>query len=211
MRAALPPGCRAFVDADWLPRCHDGRAPALVVSSEGQIQWCDGPARAMSPGTDPDACVGLALRAVAEEAAEAARRTGGPRQVRGRGFIAAQVRELLGLAPEVAERPPDGPLGTIVDTTGDPDAIADATRSLADLGTLVLAGETHGGTLALDLYPDVHVRGLRMVGVAPPLHEGLPQGSRSEGDLARAVREAQASLRPGDVLPDGALLYHLSS
>jgi threonine dehydrogenase-like Zn-dependent dehydrogenase len=121
------------------------------------------------------------------------------------------VRDLLGLAPEVTERPPDGPLGTIVDTTGDPDAIADATRSLADLGTLVLAGETHGGTLAIDLYPDVHVRGLRMVGVAPPLHDGLPQGSRSEGDLARAVREAQASLRQGDVLPDGALLYHLSS
>jgi threonine dehydrogenase-like Zn-dependent dehydrogenase len=150
------------------------------------------------------------LRAVAEEAAEAARRARGPCQVRGRGFIAAQVRQLLGLASEMPERPPAGRLGTIIDTTGDPDAISDATRDLADLGTLVLAGEAHGG-FAFDFYPDVHVRGLRVVGIAPPLHDGLPPGSGREGDLVRAVREAQLSLRENDVIPEGALLYRVAS
>jgi hypothetical protein len=210
VRANLAPGWQAFVDADWLRRRHGGPAPALVVSPEGEIRWHEGPAHGTSAGTDPETWVGRALRAVAEEAADAARRARGPCHVRGRGFIAAQVRRLLGLAPELADRPAAGPPGTIVDTTGDPDAIADATRSLADLGTLVLAGETHGDRLEFDLYPDVHVRGLRLVGVAPPLHDGLPQGSRGDGALARAVREAQASLRPGDVLPEGALLYRIS-
>ena len=211
VRAAIPPGWHAFVDADWLPRRQGGPVPALVVSMEGQIQWYEDPALAMSPGWDSDAWVGRAFRAVADEAAEVARRAGGPHDVRGEGFIAARVRELLGLAPEAAERSPDEPLGTIVDTTGDPEAIADATRSLANLGTLVLAGETPGGALGLDLYPDVHVRGLRLLGIAPPLHEGLPHPSRGDGDAALAVREAQVSLRAGDVLPDGALLYRVSS
>jgi hypothetical protein len=211
VRAALQPGWHAFVDADWLPRRQGGPTPALVVSSEGQIQWCEDPARAMSPGTDSVAWVGRALRAVADEAAEVARRAGGPHDVRGEGFIADQVRELLGLGREAAERLPGGLLGTIVDTTGDPQAIAEATRSLASLGTLVLAGETPEGALALDLYPDVHVRGLRLVGVPPPLHEGPPRPARGDGDAAEAVREAQVSLRPGDVVPDGALLYRVSS
>ncbi len=57
----------------------------------------------------------------------------------------------------------------IVDTTGCPSAIVRASTRLADRGTLVLAGQPAGRRLSMSLYPDVHRRGLRLVGVAPPL------------------------------------------
>lgn len=210
VQAELPPGWLAFVDADWLPHA-GGRTPAIAVSPEGTIQWGEGPAEPVPPGSDADACVGRALWGVAEEAANVARGTGEPRHVRGRGFIAAGVRDALGLPPGDSEPPPDETFGTIVDATGDPDAIADATRRLTNLGGLVLVGESAEGAIALDLYPDVHVRGLHVSGVAPPLHQGRRQASWGEGDPGRAVREAQTPLRPGDAVPGRALLYRISS
>ena len=56
-----------------------------------------------------------------------------------------------------------------MDTTGDPEVIRDSTRRLSAFGILVLVGEVLGRRLDIDLYPDVHQRGLRIVGVAPPL------------------------------------------
>ena len=112
--------------------------------------------------------------AVAEDAAAAVKAIS-PQSVEiaGRGLIAQQVRLLVGAPSETpVERPQ-----AIVDTTGDPSVIAHATRRVADLGTVVLAGEPLGRQFELNLYPDVHVRGLTLVGVAPPLHRN------SFGDL----------------------------
>lgn len=52
----------------------------------------------------------------------------------------------------------------IVERSGRPEAILAATRRLADGGRLVLAGDTPDGRLDIDLYPDVHRRGLTLVG-----------------------------------------------
>ena len=79
----------------------------------------------------------------------------------GDGALAARLRESLP-APSSTGAP-----DAIVETTGDPAAIADALRRLDDLGTLVLAGPAPRGPVALDLYADLHVRGLTVVGVAP--------------------------------------------
>ena len=81
-------------------------------------------------------------------------------EVVGDGPLADRLRALLGRAS-----PPDRPAATI-DTTGDLAAIAEALRRLDSLGTLVLAGPAPANA-ALDLYSDLHVRGLTMVGLPP--------------------------------------------
>ena len=55
----------------------------------------------------------------------------------------------------------------IVETSGDGQAVTAAMSRVADLGTLVLAGPPPRAPVALDLYADLHVRGLVIVGVPP--------------------------------------------
>jgi hypothetical protein len=60
---------------------------------------------------------------------------------------------------------PDAPTthDAIVETTGDFARVRDALRACPDLGTVVLAGPIAGSPPALDLYADLHVRGLTVV------------------------------------------------
>jgi threonine dehydrogenase-like Zn-dependent dehydrogenase len=94
------------------------------------------------------------------------------------GTDAAEVVGAGALADALRARlpAPAAPPAAIVDTTGDPAAIADALARVDDLGTVVLAGPVPEGTVALDLYADVHVRGLTVVGVAPDGDGGAPAG-----------------------------------
>jgi hypothetical protein len=62
----------------------------------------------------------------------------------------------------------------VVDTTGDPETIRSALDRVSDLGMVVLAGESSGRVLDLDLYSSVHRRGLFVVGVASPLQSFDP-------------------------------------
>ena len=80
-------------------------------------------------------------------------------EVVGTGALADALRARL--------RAPGSPPAAIADTTGDPAAIADALARVDDLGTVVLAGPPPDGPVALDLYADLHVRGLTLIGVAP--------------------------------------------
>ena len=148
----------AYADADWLGPSGEPAA-ALVVDGDG-----DGERAAALVLLD------LASRAAAEVAGAARV------EVVGSGFVAGAVSALVGAGG-------DGPLAAIVDTSGDPERIRAALGRLDDLGTLVLAGEPLGRPLELDLYPDVHVRGLRMVGV--PLRTEVPR----EADLPAAAVE----------------------
>ena len=79
-------------------------------------------------------------------------------EVVGAGALADALRARL--------RAPGTPPAAIVDTTGDPAALADALARVDDLGTVVLAGPPPGEPVALDLYADLHVRGLTLIGVA---------------------------------------------
>jgi threonine dehydrogenase-like Zn-dependent dehydrogenase len=96
---------------------------------------------------------------LARRAADAVPAGAGPVEVLGDGPLAALVRGLVG--DDRAGRRP----AAIVDTTGDPAELEGALRRLDDLGTLVLAGPPPPEPLALDLYGDLHVRGLTIVGV----------------------------------------------
>lgn len=54
----------------------------------------------------------------------------------------------------------------VVETTGTAAAVTSALTRVATGGTVVLAGERVSPKLPVNLYPDVHVRGVRMIGVS---------------------------------------------
>jgi hypothetical protein len=138
---AVPAGAVAYVDRAQVP---GSGVEALVVEPDGDLD--DRAGRALSALLAP-------LRAVLEGLP-------GPLDVRGSGAVAEALR---------AERADagDGRPAVVLDLTGEPDEIRAATASLADLGTLVLARDPVA-PVDLDLYPDVHVRGLRIVGTGRP-------------------------------------------
>jgi threonine dehydrogenase-like Zn-dependent dehydrogenase len=105
---------------------------------------------------------GEAHGANAAEAAEVALAAGpGWVDVLGDGDLAESIRTRLGTRAAGESKP-----GAVVKTSGEPDAIADALKRVADLGTVVLAGPPPADAGTLDLYADLHVRGLTVVGIA---------------------------------------------
>lgn len=72
-------------------------------------------------------------------------------------------------APALREAFPGEPSAprTVVETAGSPASIALALAVAADHGTIVLVGPAASEPPTLDLYNDLHVRGLTIVGVAP--------------------------------------------
>ncbi len=169
---ALAKGELAYVDADTLPAAGESEVAPLVM---------------LSGAPEPDVAAGDAVRRRARAAAAALGALDGRVEVVGRGAVAHVLRGLLAWRVDTGSRP-----AGVVDVTGDPAEIVSATQRLADLGTLVLAGDSRDRRVALDLYPDVHLRGLRIVGVADD--EGDEDvgdgGSRWEGGPAPAVTEA---------------------
>jgi threonine dehydrogenase-like Zn-dependent dehydrogenase len=175
----LLPACIAYVDREWIVAARDQPVQALLADQ----------------GDDPTSeILGIArLVALARRALDVVGELGPVNgvEVIGDGLVARCAKRLWG-----RDAPAEGP-GAIIDTTGDPDAIADATRRLCDMGTLVLAGETPGA-VALDLYPDVHVRGLRLVGVSANRLEPSPADAMIAVEVATEV----ATVTVGTPLPD---------
>lgn len=135
----------------------------------------------IAPGADEAGAYAAAARVfvrIARAAVSAiAERPAGPIEVTGCGVLAAYLHEL---APDYVGRGShDTRPAAVIETTGDPVVIAEATERLVDLGVLVLAGEPLGRRLDLDLYPDVHVRGLRIRGI--PRHAPDPSDAVVEG------------------------------
>ena len=150
-------------------------------------------AAAIATGAAPDVTPadGLAVQAFVDAAYRAVAERGGRRpwsrsrhERDGRGAPGAgdgrrRGRRRAGpLADALRDRlaGPAAPPAAIVDTTGDPAGIAGGLARVDDLGTVVLAGPVPEGPVALDLYADVHVRGLTVVGVAPDGGGGAPAG-----------------------------------
>ena len=205
--ADLPSGSLAFIDSDWLTTSSSA-VPSIVVSRDGMLAWCEGPGVPAPSGVDADTAAALVLLAVAREGAAAVEGLG-PVEVNGSGLIARRLRTLLGevAAGEDGWATQGSRPAAIVETTGDPAAILESTRRVADLGTVVLVGEGLGRQFDLNLYPDVHVRGLTLLGIAPPI--GL--GGLSEIDVTDpAVRwccESLVRTRPDALLPSDAVWY----
>jgi hypothetical protein len=205
--AEAPAGSLAYVDADWL--VSTGSLPCIIVSPGGRLTWADRPAPNMPSQADPDEAAVVELFALAEDIVEALR--GVPADavdVTGRGLIARRVRDRLFVSEPARSRPL-----AVVETTGDPARILEATRHVADLGTVVLAGETAGRVLDLNLYQDVHLRGITLLGIPPPFHAGRGSSelrASTPSEIARA-RGTCADVRSGFPPPSGALWYRIVS
>jgi hypothetical protein len=142
---------------------------------------------------------------VAREAAAAVAEGDTPVEVTGDGIIARRIRAIVGSAPVPGTTGVERP-GAVVDTTGDPAVILAATQRLTDFGILALVGEPLGRPLDLDLYADVHRRGLRVVGVAPPLSDPVDTGG---APLPHALEPDPVAVAAGAPLPPGAAWYRI--
>lgn len=167
------------------------------------MAWCDGPPVQLADDADPDAAAALILLALAHEAASAVEGLPqGSVEVVGSGLIARRVRALVGgVTGATVERP-----RALVEVTGDPEATVNATRRVADLGTVVLAGEALGRRTEMNLYADVHLRGLTLTGVGPPLADAVVPSPPGEVDdvLLEWCRESLVHVSPDSPVPAGA-------
>jgi hypothetical protein len=147
----LPEGQVAVLDREWAPPGRSSAIPVVMLDAD------DGDA------TERGAA---ALAEIARAAVAAA--TEDTVAVTGSGFVTLEARRLLReqgrLVPDDAESPP----AAVIETTGEPSVVREATERVRTMGTVALAGEPLARAYDLDLYPDVHLRGLRLVGVARP-------------------------------------------
>lgn len=191
----VAPRAIAYVDAEWIAPEPFVAVPAIVVERE-------------HGAADPDV---LAARLILQLCGEAAAAVEGtpPNEVEvwGRGVVAVQTAALLGIA---AVNPGGRTTrsSAIIDTTGDPLSIAEATRRLADLGTLVLVGEELGRQLSLDLYSNVHSRGLRIVGVRRP--SGAAADEPRQPGLVDGLTSTLTDARLGSSLVVGGAWYRVA-
>jgi D-arabinose 1-dehydrogenase-like Zn-dependent alcohol dehydrogenase len=100
-----------------------------------------------------DALAAAAVHAVPPDAS--------PVEVIGEGGLAVAARDRLSGRASSSSAP-----AAMIETTGEPREIEAALRRVDDLGTLVLAGPAPRRPVPLDLYADLHVRGLTVIGVA---------------------------------------------
>jgi hypothetical protein len=185
----------------------EAMADGLVFTgdlSSGHVAYVDG--AAASAGGDVDAFVveaggaeddpQVALGALVAPIRDALAGTSGPTEVTADGAVGAVIRS------EREQPVSDAAPSVVVDLTGDPSVLRASTQRLADLGTLVLAGPATA-QLDLDLYPDVHVRGLRLVGAPGPLVAGTPVAVPPHvgGPAAASV---------GVAVPSGAAWYRVT-
>jgi hypothetical protein len=160
--AAPSDAIELYVDVDWLGG--PGAAPCLYVRGGAlRASWdkLGGVPTDLVPALD---AAGHVLGLLAERAAAAVSDLAGAVEVVGRGAVAQLVRDRLG-QPEANAAPP----AAVIECTGEAAAIEAALRRLDDLGTLVVAGASTVESLTIDLYPDIHVRSLHVVGVAVDL------------------------------------------
>jgi hypothetical protein len=175
----------AVLDREWAPRGTTTAVPALVLDALG----------------DDAALLGAhALVAIAREAVGAA--TEDAVAVTGEGLVAFEARRLLQEQGRLA-RDDAQPPSSVIETTGDPAAVADATQRVRTMGAVVLAGEPAGRVGDLDFYPDVHRRGLRIVGVGRAVSSSPPP---DRGELPDGLQR----LRIGERLDQTARWYCVS-
>ncbi len=175
----LDNGLVAFVDREWSLR--EESVPALLVG-DAEVAWWDGfdvCARHViaTKARDPQQVASDVIAALATTAVAAIADTARSHAaVTGTGVVAASMRALIGVsAPSSragAGHLDDERLPAALDTTGSSEEIMGLAARLHDLGTLVMAAPQTPSSGAVDLYSDLHRRGLRVVGV-PPLVVGI--------------------------------------
>ena len=117
----------------------------------------------------------------------------------GEGILAQLVREALKLPRSATAQRPKA----IVDTTGRACVRQMALQDLSERGTLVLAAPPQGGDWEFDTYPDLHGRGLTVVGV--PLDPSEPLSEGGDGAVLDDVIANLVTCAEGQKVPPGTL------
>lgn len=182
--AELAAGCAAFFDREWVSPEPGTAVPAIVVEGTPAERRAEA-ARVLA---------GVAWDAVAAGG-------DGPVTVTGSGFIAEEARRRLAAENRLAAAGEGSP-AAIIETTGDPRAIAEATRQVRNLGRVVLAGETLGRAYPLDVYADLHLRGLHLIARGRP-------GARAPvaTDIEAGPANRLQTIAPGEPLDTTALWF----
>lgn len=159
---SLSPGGAAYVDRDWFnAAAPPAIASAIIFDPDAGMRWAGGLIyRTGVQGPDTVAWQ-MIDRLAASVAVTVIDR--GPTLVPGRGLLAARLRARLGQRTNHQDPP-----AVVVETTGQSAGLAAACSAVADLGIVVLAATPLRETLAYGLYPEIHRRGLQVVGVPDP-------------------------------------------
>lgn len=181
----LPAGSRAWIDRDWLSDSAPHIVPALVLEPDGTLRFGEGE---LGTGTSP---MGAMADLVARVAAPAAGLS--CVEVLGGGAVAAAVRTLTGSKPLTENERPQ----CLIVVGGGADAIVAATERVPDAGLVVLAVERLGEPIEINLYRDIHRRGLRVIGVPGP--------TATAASAAGVDLPAPAPARAGEPLPNAPL------
>jgi hypothetical protein len=183
IEADLPEGQVAVLDREWAPSGRSSAIPVVMLDTD------EGDATERGAAALAD-IARAAVAAVTEDTVA----------VTGAGFVAFEARRLLRgqgrLAPDDAEFPP----AAFIETTGEPSVVREATERVRTMGTVALAGEPLARPYDLDLYPDIHLRGLRLLGIARP---EPASGTSYKGDPRVGLQE----IAVGDRLDDSARWY----
>jgi hypothetical protein len=196
----LEPGGEAYIDADWLVDRTERTVPLVLARGGSLTRSWDG-ATFDYPASNAQAGVAGAFWLVAEAAALRAGAAERP-AVEGGGVVAALARHLLGLSGSADT----GGADLIIEPRSDRASLEESTGRVDDLGTVVLAGVADAA-FRFDLYPDVHVRGLRLIALPLPLD--LQPAAGFEPSLPPAIE--LATVRVDEPIPDGASWYRITA
>jgi hypothetical protein len=188
----------AFVDRDWVHPGSDVPTCALMFDADGSLSW--GTQELSTDAGEPATRAGQLLSRFADDVVNALEDVDPARVlVTGSGLVAAEVRRRLGSHTGTSKQRPLA----VAEMTGSTAELETATRSVEDGGLVVLAGEP-AGPVEINLYSDVHRRGLRVVGIPGPGHP-REAGTSRRHELAEPV-----AVRSGEPLPSG-LWYRVTA
>jgi hypothetical protein len=161
-------GVTAIFDADWLPESRSGAVGGLLVGPGRGVGWCDASGGYEPVEVDDSVSTEELGRRMLSSLADAALREAlaaslpAPLEVVGEGAVAMLLRSASAMSGN-GNRP-----AAVIDTTGRTPALLSTMERLRDLGTLVLAAPAPIEDPALDLYPHIHRRGLRLIAIGAP-------------------------------------------
>ena len=156
----LGSGTSVYMDRDWIDAT--GTVSSAILVSGEELRLPSGAARLVN-SIDPDLAVWTMIDALAKTVADVAVQHDAAPRVPGEGLLAARIRARI--------EPTDdskAPYAVVVETTGSAAGTDRACSIVADLGTVLFAVTPLDGTMPYDLYPDVHRRGLSVMGVPDP-------------------------------------------
>jgi 2-desacetyl-2-hydroxyethyl bacteriochlorophyllide A dehydrogenase len=110
------------------------------------------------------------------------------------------------LATAIAEATEGKGVDVAIEATGNPTVTNDALKSAARLGRVILLGSPRG-TLEIDIYRDVHGKGVSIIGAHANTTPAVPNGFHP-WTVAEHRRLAMELIRQGRLRTDGLVTHH---